>query len=67
MKKNNFENSDRENRTLKAVMYIRVGSTEQLSLEVKQKYFNLKEKELQKGEETNADNSCEKERGINLC
>ena len=60
MKKNN----NKENRTLKAAMYIRVGSTEQLSREVEQRYFNLKLESLQKGEESIADSSCEKERGI---
>lgn len=56
MKKNN----NKENRTLKAAMYIRVGNIEQLSLEAEQRYFNLKVENLHKGEESNADNSCEK-------
>lgn len=60
MKKNN----NKENRTLKAAMYIRVGITEQLILEAEQRYFNLKVESLQKGEESNADNSCEKEKSI---
>lgn len=60
MEKNNFENNDKEKRTLKAVIYIRVGNIEQLSLEAEQRYFNLKAESLKKGEESNADNSCEK-------
>ncbi|MGJ0847312.1 hypothetical protein ACR77J_11540 [Tissierella praeacuta] len=64
MKKNNLENNDRENRTLKAVMYIRVGSIEQLSLEAEQRHFNLKVESLQKGEESDATSSCNKEKGI---
>lgn len=57
-------NNNKENRVLKVAMYIRVGSTEQLSLETEQRYFNLKVESLQNGEESNADNSCEKEKFI---
>lgn len=64
MKKNNYENEDREKRTLKAAIYIRVESIEQLSLEAEHRHFNLKMESFQKGEESNADSSCEKERGI---
>ncbi|WP_353095678.1 hypothetical protein [Tissierella praeacuta] len=60
MKKNN----NKENRTLKAAMYIRVGSIEQLSLEAEKRHFNLKVESLQKGEESDAISSCEKEREI---
>lgn len=48
MEKNNFKNKDREKRTLKAAIYIRVGSIEQLSLEADQAHFNLKVENLQK-------------------
>ena len=64
MKKNNFENNDRGKRTLKAVMYIRVGSIEQLSLEAERRHFNLKVESFQKGEESDAYNNCEKEKSI---
>ena len=64
MKKNNFKNNDREKRTLKAAIYIRVGNTEQLSLEEEQRHFNLKVESLQKGEESDATSSCKKEKGI---
>ena len=64
MEKNNFENNDRKKRTLKAVIYIRVGNIEQLSLEAEQRYFNLKVESLKKGEESNVDNRCEKEKSI---
>ena len=60
MKKNN----NKENRALKAAMYIRVGNIEQLSLEAEQRHFNLKVENLQKGEESDAISSCEKEREI---
>lgn len=65
MKKNNFENNDRGKRTLKAAIYIRVGNIEQLSLEAKQRHFNLKVESLQKGEESDASSSCKKEKGHN--
>ncbi|MCQ4922241.1 hypothetical protein NE686_04035 [Tissierella carlieri] len=65
MKKNNYENKDRGKRTLKAAIYIRVGSIEQLSLEAEQGHFNLKVESLQKGEESDATSSCNKEKGIN--
>lgn len=58
------KNNNKENRTLKAAMYIRVGSIEQLSLEAEKRHFNLKVESLQKGGESNADNSCEKENSI---
>ncbi len=64
MKKNNYENEDREKRTLKAAIYIRVGSREQLNLEAEEKHFNLKMESFQKGEESNVGSSCEKEKGI---
>ena len=60
MKKNN----NKENRALKAAMYIRVGNIEQLSLEAEQRHFNLKVESLQKGEESDAYNNCEKEKSI---
>lgn len=56
MKKNN----NKENRALKAAMYIRVGNIEQLSLEAEQRHVNLKVENLQKGEESNAHSSCKK-------
>lgn len=65
MEKNNFENNDREKRTLKAAIYIRVGNIEQLNLEAEQGDFNLKVESLQKGEESDASSSCNKEKGIN--
>ncbi len=58
------KNNNKENRTLKAAMYIRVGSIEQLSLEAEKRHFNLKVESLQKGEESDAISSCEKEREI---
>lgn len=57
-------NNNKENRTLKVAMYIRVGNIEQLSLEAEQRHFNLKVESLQKGEESDANSSCEKEREI---
>lgn len=63
MKKNNHKNVDREKRTSKIAIYMRVGSREQLGLESEEKHFNLKKESFQK-EECNADNSYEKERGI---
>lgn len=57
-------NNNKENRTLKVAMYMRVGNIEQLSLEAEQRHFNLKVESLQKGEESDAISSCEKEREI---
>lgn len=65
MIKNNYENEDREKGTLKAAIYIRVGSIEQLSLEAKQKHFNLKMESFQE-EECNSDSSCKKEKVSNI-
>lgn len=42
MKKNNYENIDKENKTPKIAIYIRVGSMEQLNFEAEEKHLNLK-------------------------
>mgnify|MGYP001017624191 CR=1 FL=1 len=50
MKNNNHKNVDREKRTLKVAIYIRVGSIEQLSNETEQRHFDLKMESSQKEE-----------------
>lgn len=63
MKKNNYENVDREKRNLKVATYIRVGSMEQLNLKAEQRHSNLKMENFQKGG-CNVDSGYEKEKGI---
>lgn len=64
MKKNKQEAKNRKAKPLKAAIYMRVGSVEQLNLKEQQNYFNSKLEIVQKGEECNADSDSEKEKYI---
>lgn len=64
MKKKKREAKNQKAKSLKAVIYIRVDSVEQLNLKEQQNYFNSKLESVQKGEECDADNDSEKEKYI---
>ncbi|MBU5426889.1 hypothetical protein KQI41_10750 [Tissierella pigra] len=61
--KNNYKNIDKENRTPKVAIYIRVGGMEQLSDEARQRLLNAKLENFKK-EICNVDSSYKKERGV---
>lgn len=63
MKRNNYENVDREKRARKVMIYIRVGNKEQLSNEATQTLLNSKLENFKK-EICNVDSSYKKERGV---
>jgi len=64
MKRDKQEAKNKKEKPLKVVIYMRVGSVEQLSPEAQQKYFGEKAESVWKGEECNADSNSEKEKHI---